>query len=220
MGYGSDRKRIEFRWIEPEKLVPNQWNPNRLSDELTQKLLNDIREKGFILPIVARPIDKEKYQIVDGEHRWRIAKNIGLKSIPCIIAEMDEQEAKIKTIQLNRLRGEDEPELLAKLLEELSAEIDIEELSGRLPFDPFEIKESLELLEIKESRHFKERLQKEYKELAKKRIFSVVVSEEEKRLLELAIFQHQKSRAEEISAGKALAEICEIYLRKSKTEQV
>jgi len=200
--------------------VPNHWNPNRLSDELTQKLLNDISEKGFILPIVVRPIDKEKYQIVDGEHRWRIAKNIGLKFIPCIIAEMDEQEARIKTIQLNRLRGEDEPELLAKLLEELSAEIDIEELSGRLPFDPFEIKESLELLEIKESRHFKERLQKEYKELAKKRIFSVVVSEEEKRLLELAIFQHQKSRAEEISAGKALAEICEIYLRKSKTEQV
>ena len=182
--------RIEFIWVETERIKPNHWNPNRMNKELFAKLKEEIQRKGMLLPLVVKRLRGNEFQVIDGEHRLKIARELGFKSIPCIVVEMDEDEAKLKTIQLNRLRGEDEPELLARLLKELNLEMELEELSLRLPFNKVEIEQSLKLIEL-ENEEERKRLEREIEEMSRERIFSVVVSEEEKARIERAIYRVQ-----------------------------
>jgi len=211
MELSSSQNKIELSWIETGKVRPNPWNPNRMSEKTAAKLASDIKSRGMILPIVVRPVE-DGFQIVDGEHRWVVANQLGMKLLPCIVVEMDEQEARIKTLQLNRLRGEDEPELLARLLRELNIEASIEKLSSRLPFDPLEIKQSLELLELRESEESRRKLEQEMKEALRDRIFSMIVSEEEKAQIEAAISVFQSRSGSDLKPGSALSKICEYFL--------
>lgn len=210
-GHSSSRGKIEFKEIGIEELRPNPWNPNRMHPELLAKLAAEIRRKGMILPVVVRKMERG-FQIIDGEHRWRAAKQLGLKKLPCIVAEMDESEARLKTLQLNRLRGEDDPELLARLLRELNAEMDVGVLCSRLPFDRVEIEQCLELLAIKESAEERQKLERQTEEMLRDRIFSVVVTGPEKAAIEHAISRAQVSPEKPLRPGSALAEICEKYL--------
>lgn len=203
---------IELQWLEPEKLKPNPWNPNRMRPDIAARLSAEIRRKGVLLPLVVRP-DQGRFQIIDGEHRWQAAQKIGLARLPCIVVEMDESEARLKTLQLNRLRGEDEPELLARLLRELNVEMSIDQLASRLPFDKVEIEQSIDLLALKESEESRRRLEQEMQEIAKDRIFSIVVSESEKAAIERAIGLAQNSLGQPLRPGSALAEICEHYCK-------
>ena len=157
--HGSSRNEIEFQWIETSRLRPNPWNPNRMSEPNAAKLAAEIKKGGIILPIVVRPNGGD-YQIVDGEHRWMMADRLNMEKVPCVVVAMDEQEARMKTLQLNRLRGEDDPEMLARLLRDLNTGLGIDALSTRLPFDELEIEQSLELLELKESDESRKRLEK------------------------------------------------------------
>lgn len=213
---------IEFKWIETERLKPNPWNPNRMSPERAGKLKAEIKNAGMILPIVVRHIranDRQEclsaleYQIIDGEHRWLIAMELGMGFVPCIVVELDENEARIKTIQLNRLRGEDEPELLARLLRELEIEMGLEEISARLPFDRVEIEESLELVELETSEESRKKLEREMSEMLKDRIFSIIVSEQEKASIERAIHLFNSRSETGLRPGSALARICEAVIK-------
>jgi len=208
MDSGSNRNKIDFRWIERENIRPNPWNPNRMSPENAARLANEIHGCGIILPLVVRPLDG-KFQIIDGEHRWQAASQIGLERLPCIVVEMDDQEARLKTIQLNRLRGEDDPELLARLLRELNVDLGLDQLSSRLPFDQLEIQQTIELLELKESEQSRKELEREMQELMKDRLFSVVVTEQEKIAIERAIFLAQSKATQPLRPGSALALLCE-----------
>lgn len=229
------KKSIEFRWLDPQKLKPNPWNPNRMSPEMAGKLKAEIRNSGMILPIVVRPMqskggqsrgirgtpphqecpphpaERGTFQIIDGEHRWMIAKELGMSSVPCIVVEMDENEARIITIQLNRLRGEDEPELLARLLRELEIDLGLNEITSRLPFDQVEIEQTLELIDLQTSEEARKKLDQEMSEMLKDRIFSVIVSEAEKATIEHAIHLFNSRSGTELRPGSALAKICEKY---------
>jgi len=215
MDSGSlSQNKPEFCWLKCEALMPNPWNPNRMNSEQFKKLKSEIQSRGMILPLVVRPLEgRKKFQIIDGEHRWKIARELKLKSLPCIVVSLDDIQAQIKTLQLNRLRGEDDPLLLARLLRELDFKLEREELYSLLPYDSFEIDELLELLELNENPKDQKELEQEIKKLGTERIFSLVVSEEEKKIIEQAIFFFQNQNEQELSPGSALAQICQVYLK-------
>lgn len=217
------KKRIEFKWLRTEELKPNPWNPNRMSSEMASKLKAELKRFGMILPIVVRPLREKAcgegflpwYQIIDGEHRWLIAKELGMSSVPCIVVELNDAEARLKTIQLNRLRGEDEPELLARLLRELEMELGLVELTARLPFTKLEIEQSLELMELQSFEEARKKLAEEMSEMLKERVFSVVVSETEKAIIEYTIHFFNSRAGKSLSPGSVLAKICESFLENS-----
>lgn len=64
-------------------------NPNQprthFDAEALEELATSIREIGIISPITLREIDKNNYEIIAGERRYRAAKMIGLKKIPAYI---------------------------------------------------------------------------------------------------------------------------------------
>ena len=142
---------MDITMIAVDKIRPNNWNPNVIPEDVLRKLRAEIEKKGMCEPIHVRTHEKTgAYEIVDGFHRWSIAKEVGLTEIPAIIQDYDEQEAKIKTIQLNYMRGTAIPIRMANLIHELSKEMTIEELAKRLPYEEVELQDNLELLKLPE----------------------------------------------------------------------
>ncbi len=80
-----------IRVIGTEKLVPN---PQQARSELgnIKELMASIKEKGILEPLLVRP-KGDKYEIIAGERRYIAAKNIGLKVVPCIEMDVEDNEA-------------------------------------------------------------------------------------------------------------------------------
>ena len=57
-----------LRWVERKELVPNDYNPNRVSRQNLELLTTSIFVNGFTLPIVCRP----DMTIIDGFHRYTV----------------------------------------------------------------------------------------------------------------------------------------------------
>ncbi|HAJ57569.1 MAG TPA: hypothetical protein DCL35_07360 [Candidatus Omnitrophica bacterium] len=136
--------------IETSKISPNSYNPNIISEDILAKLRQEIAQKGLTQPIIVRSRG-DAYEVVDGEHRWRICRDLGIQEIPCIIQDYADNEAKIKTLQLNYLRGYAIPIKLASLIHDLNKEISIQELAKRLPYEEPQLMDSLELLKLPEN---------------------------------------------------------------------
>ena len=69
-----------------------------------QELANSISERGIITPIIVRPIDNNKFEIVSGHNRAEAAKLAGLDIIPCDIRELDDHAATIIMVDANMQR--------------------------------------------------------------------------------------------------------------------
>lgn len=127
---------IQFKWVSVDTIVPNDWNPNVVPPELMEKVKRSLREFGMVAPIIIRPRPDGRYELIDGEHRWRIAKEEGLKEVPAIIVEgLSDVDAKRVSLALNRLHGEDDVVRLADLLTDLANYVSIDELCSILPYD-------------------------------------------------------------------------------------
>ncbi|MDD4688124.1 MAG: ParB/RepB/Spo0J family partition protein [Eubacteriales bacterium] len=73
-------------------IEPNKGQPRKDFDEDALKALADsIAEYGVIQPIVVQKIKENRYTIVAGERRWRASRIAGLKTIPAIIKDYNEQ---------------------------------------------------------------------------------------------------------------------------------
>ena len=74
-----------------EKVEPNSDQPRKdfLKDPLDE-LSQSIKEQGVLQPITVRK-KGEKYEIIAGERRWRATQLAGLKSIPAILKDVDDQ---------------------------------------------------------------------------------------------------------------------------------
>lgn len=122
---------VIFREVPTASLTPNPWNPNRQSARVHQAELESIRRYGFIDPITVREVDGA-LQIVDGEHRWRAAKELDIATIPVAVVDIDTPSAKRLTVILNETRGRADPIELSKLL--VSLEEDLPSLQQGLPY--------------------------------------------------------------------------------------
>ncbi|MBG1259560.1 ParB/RepB/Spo0J family partition protein [Nostoc commune] len=73
-------------------LPPNQ--PRRYFDsEALKQLTESIKQHGILQPLLVRPLDGEKHELVAGERRYRAAQGIGLKVVPVVIRELDDNAA-------------------------------------------------------------------------------------------------------------------------------
>jgi hypothetical protein len=97
-------------------------NPNVVSDEQFKLLVEGISSNGFLQPVTVRPTEKGGYELIDGHHRLRAAKEIGLERIPCLVTNATDMEAMAEMLALNRLRGEMDLSKAARALQSLAAE--------------------------------------------------------------------------------------------------
>ncbi len=193
--------------IGVEKLTPNPWNPNRMSEGMRAKLKSYLQREGFVEPLVVRQLN-DCYQILGGFHRWEIAKDLGYEAVPCVVVDVDDKRAKILTINLNEMKGQSLPTLLANLVHDLSKELVLEDLEKQLPYSVDELKDSLDLLRIPDGLNDFLRVEAERQAKERPQILTFVVEDAE--LVESAI-ELAKRRHGMGTRGAALVAIARAY---------
>jgi ParB family chromosome partitioning protein len=111
-----------------DRLERGKFQPRRDFDEqLLEELAASIRTQGVMQPIVVRSRDRSEtknrhYEIIAGERRWRAAQQAGLKTIPAIIREVEDEAvlalSLIENIQRENLNPVEEAVALGRLQEE------------------------------------------------------------------------------------------------------
>jgi ParB family transcriptional regulator, chromosome partitioning protein len=94
--------------LDQISLPPNQ--PRRYFDsEALKQLTESIKQHGILQPLLVRPLDGEKHELVAGERRYRSAQEIGLKEVPVVIRELDDNAAFQLALIENLLREDLNP---------------------------------------------------------------------------------------------------------------
>ena len=108
-----------------EFLQRGEYQPRRdLNPEALKELANSISAQGVIQPIVVRPVDDNRYEIIAGERRWRAAQQAGLHTVPAIIRKVTDEAAiamaLIENIQREDLNAMEESLALIRLQNEFN----------------------------------------------------------------------------------------------------
>lgn len=93
-------------------LVPREWNVNVLKWKKFDKLVEEIRTKGFREPIQVVEIEWGKYQIIGWHHRTKACQYLGFEEISAVIYprdERDEDAVQFESIRLNFIRWVPDP---------------------------------------------------------------------------------------------------------------
>lgn len=128
--------------VDRELLRPNDYNPNKVTEENLKLLEQSILTNGWTLPIVCRP----DYTIIDGFHRWTVSGREPLKSklggkVPIVIVDHKNHEEDIYgTITHNRARGQHLLEPMKKIVKELmDSGKSVQEICKQLGMKPEEV---------------------------------------------------------------------------------
>jgi ParB family chromosome partitioning protein len=113
-------KTVPVEFVKPGKFQPR----HNFDDERFQELVDSVRAKGILQPILVRrhPDDRNAYEIIAGERRWRAAQMAQLHEVPVIIREFSDKEALevalVENLQRQDLSAIEEAEGYKRLMEE------------------------------------------------------------------------------------------------------
>lgn len=138
-----------YKIVGVNELKPNPWNPNAMTKEVMDAEKKSIQTFGFVDPITVREL-KGHYEIIDGEHRFKAARELKVERVPVInLGTITDAKAKQLTIVLNETRGKAKPKELAELIAELNkGGVSFDDLSGITPFTATDLKVMVEGLGV------------------------------------------------------------------------
>lgn len=137
---------LELTHIEVNPFQPR----SSFNEEQLEELASSIRELGVIQPITVRKIERNQYQLVSGERRFRASKLAGLQTIPAYIRIANDQEALEMALVENIQRQDLDPIEIALSYQRLIDEIDLtqKEMSSRVGKKRSTITNYLRLLKL------------------------------------------------------------------------
>ena len=138
---------LSIKQVPINSIHPDPANPRRISDKDLENLTRSIKEFGLIDPVICR---RETRMVIGGHQRLLAARKLGMKTVPVIFLDLDEEKAKLLNVALNNISGEFDEELLGQLLAGLNGSTDLDlSLTG---FDDKEIDLLMKGLEVREKR--------------------------------------------------------------------
>lgn len=148
----NETTRVEngISYIDINDIKPNLSQPRKnFDEEKLRELASSIEEHGLIQPVVLRKA-KVGYEIVAGERRWRAARLIGIKELPCIVKDLTDEEnmllAIIENMQREDLNPIEEAEGISQMMDTYG--LTQEEVSKSLGKSRPYITNSLRLLKL------------------------------------------------------------------------
>jgi hypothetical protein len=125
-------ERIACRDIEPRP-----W-PASGPDERLLALIRSVRQRGIVEPLLLRPAEGGRYQVVLGSRRLEAARRLGLPDVPAIVRELDESEATLLAAWsvLPRRESEEMVEVASRLCAAGVSEPEVAVMLGTAPAEP------------------------------------------------------------------------------------
>ena len=138
--------------VKISSVEPNLNQPRKQFDEdALLELSESIKQYGILQPILVTE-KKDYYEIIAGERRWRAAKLAGLKEVPVIVKEFNEQElveiSLIENIQREDLNPVEEAMAYKRLIDEFHLKQD--EIADRVGKSRTAVTNSTRLLKLDE----------------------------------------------------------------------
>jgi len=108
-----------------DELQPGRYQPRTRMDEGSLfELAQSIKSQGVIQPVLVRPVDGGRYEIIAGERRVRAARIAGLDRVPVLVKPVPDEAAAvmalIENIQREDLNPLEEAQGLQRLVREFS----------------------------------------------------------------------------------------------------
>lgn len=109
-----NKDNLTIVYVPIEELVFADYNPRRATADQTDQLEKNIREFGFVDPILVNSNPDRKNIIIGGHFRVRVAKKIGMKEVPVVYIDIaDIEKEKELNVRLNKNTGEWDWDLLS-----------------------------------------------------------------------------------------------------------
>ncbi|MDR2895369.1 MAG: ParB/RepB/Spo0J family partition protein [Propionibacteriaceae bacterium] len=125
----------QYREIKLAMISPNPQQPRQVFDpEQLDELAASIKEVGLLQPIVVRPVDGGRFELIMGERRWRASQMAGLDTVPAIIRATEQVDLLRDALLENIHRVQLNPLEEAAAYQQLMTDFDItqEELSTQI----------------------------------------------------------------------------------------
>lgn len=136
--------------LSPAEIRPNPAQPRRSFEESSlQTLAESIRQYGILQPLTVRKA-AGGYELVAGERRLRASRMAGLKTVPCLLLETEDENsallALVENLQREDLHYLEEAEAIARLIREY--DLSQEEAAKKLGRSQSAVANKLRLLRL------------------------------------------------------------------------
>ena len=116
-------KQRSVKEVDLLKIKPGRFQPrSNFDNEKLEELTASIKNQGVLSPILVRELGLNEFEVIAGERRLRAAKMAGLKTIPCLIDQKEDQDALISALIENLQREDLNPVEEARGLDRLKRE--------------------------------------------------------------------------------------------------
>ncbi len=119
--------------IPIEQLQGAPWNANQMDEGMMERLRESVRRYGLVENLVVRPLGPGRYEVLSGNQRLKLLRELGMPAAPCFVVAVDDANARLLAQALNRVRGEDDLGLKAELIREVLKAIPEAEVTALLP---------------------------------------------------------------------------------------
>jgi ParB-like chromosome segregation protein Spo0J len=113
---GQKTTHLQVEDVPIDELRSDAANPRRISDAQLEALTRSLKEYGFVQPVLARQADKT---VIGGHQRLIAARRLGYKTVPIVFLDLGVEQARLLNLSLNKISGDWDQELLARLLADL-----------------------------------------------------------------------------------------------------
>lgn len=140
-----------LRELSVSQIDPNPHQPREHFDEDSLVALTaSVSELGVLQPILVRPLDGDRFELIAGERRWRAAKRAGLQAVPAIVRTINDttslEQALVENLHRQDLNPLEEGAAYKGLIEDFS--LSHEEVARRVGKSRSAISNTLRLFQL------------------------------------------------------------------------
>jgi ParB family chromosome partitioning protein len=120
---GDEAPKDALMTLAVNKIRPGKYQPRtKMDQEALAELAASIKSQGLMQPVLVRPVERDRYELIAGERRWRAAQMAGLDQVPALVREVPDEAALamalIENIQRENLNAMEEAAGLQRLVQE------------------------------------------------------------------------------------------------------
>ncbi len=120
---GDEVPREALLTLPVARIRPGRYQPRtKMDQQALAELAESIRSQGLMQPLLVRPVDRDRYELIAGERRWRAAQMAGLEEVPALVREVPDEAALamslIENIQRENLNPMEEAAGLQRLVDD------------------------------------------------------------------------------------------------------